>query len=277
MLTRRPGPTTTLVLGLICAVAAGACWAFSTTVSDRATVLDEAYTIAKSEPVREEFAWQIADAIVPHSATSSPAALTLSNDLARKVVESSAFQRAFVTALPAIYDQVVHGTPGDVIIDPALLHQAFTDVGGTEPPNLSLTITSAQVPELRAPIDLMHNAASILGALAALLIGFGLAMAPHRGRAVMRIGRWLITTGLVTVALFWAVPTLALLPLGGWIGVIGTVLATGDWLVLPASVLAAFGVAILVMGRAGEAESRRSTLSVIPTPTARVPKHRSIN
>lgn len=93
----------------------------------------------------------------------------------------------------------------------------------------------------------------------------------------MRIGRWLITTGVVTILVFWALPTLALLPLGGWISVIGIVLATGDWLVMPASVLAGVGIAIVVMGHAGEAESRRVELSTIPSKAGRTPTRPSIS
>jgi len=276
MHTRRLSPTTTLVLGLTAAVAALGCWAVSSTVTDRHTVVNEAYTIAKSEPVREEFAWKIADAIAPHSATSSPAALNLSNDIARKVVETTAFQQAFASALPAIYDEVVNGAPGDVTLDAGLVAQAFAEAGAPQPPNLTLTVTRGQVPDLRDTLSVMDNLTAILAALAVLLIGIGVAIAPHRGRAIMRIGRWLITTGLAAVLMFWALPTLALLPLGGWIGVIGIVLATGDWLVVPASVLAAFGIAIVVMGRAGEAEGRRRELAVIPTMKARTPTRTSI-
>ncbi len=277
MHTRRISPTTTLVLGLAAAVGAVGCWAVSSTVTDRRTVLNEAYTIAKSEPVREEFAWKIADAIAPHSAASNPAALNLSNDIARKVVETAAFQQAFASALPAIYDRVVDGAQGDVTLDTGLVAQAFAEASAPQPPNLNLVVTRDQVPDLRDSISVMEDLTAILAALAVLLIGIGLAIAPHRGRAIMRIGRWLITTGIVAVVMFWALPTLALLPLGGWIGVIGIVLATGDWLVVPASVLAAFGMAILVMGRAGEAEGRRRELAVIPTKQARTPTRASIS
>ena len=277
MHARRISPTTTLVLGLAAAVGALGCWAASSTVTDRRTVLNEAYTIAKSEPVREEFAWKIADAIAPHSATSNPAALNLSNDVARKVVETTAFQQAFASALPAVYDQVIDGAQGDVTLDAGLVAQAFAEAGAPQPPNLTLAVTRDQVPDLRDSIKVMEDLTAVLAALAVLLIGIGLAIAPHRGRAIMRIGRWLITTGIVAIVMFWALPTLALLPLGGWIGVIGIVLATGDWLVVPASVLAAFGMTILVLGRAGEAEGRRRELAVIPTMKARTPTRTSIS
>jgi|GEM_PF-3752290 hypothetical protein len=276
MRSRTPSPVTTLVVGLVFAVAAGGCWALSSTASDKQTVLNEAYTIAKSEPVREEFAWQIAEAIAPHSATSAPSTLNLANEVARKTVASPAFQQAFATALPAIYAQIVEGAPGDVVLDPALVQQAFASVGATPPANLQLIAFRDKMPDLRGPIDVVHTMAGVLGALGAVFIGFGLAMAPHRGRAIMRIGRWLITTGLVTIVLFWALPALALLPLGGWIGVVGIILATGDWLVVPALVLAAFGIAILVVGRAGEAETRRRALAIIPNHIGRAGTRSSV-
>ena len=276
MRSRAPSPVTTLVVGLVFAVGSAGCWALTSTVGDEQTVLDEAYTIARSEPVREEFASQIAAAIAPRSAGSAPEALNLANELARKTVGTAAFQQAFATALPAMYAQVVDGEPNDVVLDPTLVKQAFASVGATPPANLQLVALRSRMPDLRGPMDVLHTMTSALGAFAAALIGLGLALAPHRGRAIMRVGRWLITTGVVAILLFWALPTLALLPLGGWIGVIGIVLATGDWLVVPASVLAAFGIAILVMGRAGEAEDRRRELAVIPSHLGRAGTRSSI-
>ena len=276
MFTRRPSPVTTLVIGLLCAVLAGGCWAIAATLNDERAVTNEASAIAKSEPVREAFAWQIAEALAPHSATTASSALNLANDIATRVVESAAFQQAVAAAMPAIYAQIVKGNAADVVLDPALVNQAFVSVGATAPPNLSLVARRGEVPDLRNPLDVMQKLSVIFAALAALLIGLGLLIAPHRGRAVMRIGRWLITTGILTVVIFWALPTLAFLPLGGWIGVAGILLATGDWLAMPASVLAAFGVAILVLGNAGESQARRRELAVIPKPVGRTPIRSSV-
>ncbi len=277
MFTRKLSPVTTLVVGLVCAVLGASCWAISSTISDERTVLNEGSAIATSEPVREAFARQIAEAIAPRSAVATTTELNAANELASRVVDTGAFQQAFVAALPAIYAQVVHGSATDVVLDPGIVNQAFAAAGALPPPNLALTARHADLPDLRSTLDVMSNLALAFGALAALMIGFGLAMAPHRTRAVMRIGRWLITTGLLAIFLFWALPTLALLPLGGWIGVIGILLATGDWLTLPASVMAAFGIAILVLGNAGETEARRRKLEVIPSPVGRSPVRSSIS
>lgn len=276
MFTRRPSPVTTLVIGLLCAVLAGGCWAIAATLNDEPAITNEASVIAKSEPVREGFAWQIAEAIAPHSAATASTALQLANDISNRVVESAAFQQAVTAALPAIYGQIVKGNPGDVVLDPTLVNQAFASVGVTAPPNLALVARRTQIPDLRSTLDVMQTLSFAFAALAALFIGLGLSIAPHRGRAVMRIGRWLITTGLLAVLTFWALPTLAFLPLGGWIGVVGILLATGDWLTMPASVLAAFGVAILALGNAGETQARRRELAVIPTPVGRTPVRSSI-
>lgn len=265
-----------LVVGLALGVVAGASWATSTTLHDEHTILDEASAIAKSEPVREEFGWQIAEAIAPHAATTSPTALNLANDVAGKVVDSAEFQQAFAAALPAIYAQVVDDAPGDVVLDPGLVNRAFASVGAPVPGNLRLVALRDKMPELQGSIRVISTAAPMVGALAAILILWALALTPRRVRAVSRIGRWLITTGLVTVIVFWALPSLALVPLGGWIGVVGIVLATGDWLLLPASVLVGVGIAIVVFGNAGEAEHRRQELSTIPTKVGRVPNRASI-
>jgi hypothetical protein len=270
-MTRRPSPVFLLVAGLVCAAIAGGMWAVASTVRSRATVLAEATSIARSEPVREHFAWQIADAIVPHSAASNPIDITRANDIARKAVESDAFQQAFVTALPGIYDRVVEGAGNDVALDPGLVSTAIVSAGGTPPQGFVLRVEASDLPDLRRPLDLMIRASAALGALGILLIGIGLGTSTHRGRAVMRIGRWMITMGILTIVVFWLLPTVAFLPLGGWVSVVGIVLATGDWLVMPAAILTAIGITILVLGRAGEAETRRRNLAAIPHQLGRSP------
>jgi hypothetical protein len=271
VITRRPSPTFLLVAGLLCA-AVGACtWAVANTARNRSTILAEATTIAKSEPVREAFAWQIADALVPHSAASTPADIARSNDIARRAVESDAFQQAFVAALPSMYDRVVAGTDADTVLDPALVDTAVTSAGGTPPFGFTLKVAASDLPDLQRPLDLMVRAGTAIAALGVVLIGCALAISDHRGRAVMRIGRWMITLGLVTITMFWLLPMAALLPLGGWISVVGIVLATGDWLALPAAILTVAGITIVVLGRAGEVETRRRNLAAIPNQIGRTP------
>jgi hypothetical protein len=271
VITRRPSPAFLLVAGLLCVATAAGMWAVASTVRNRGTVLAEATTIAKSEPVREEFAWQIADAIVPQSAATSPIDINHANEIARKAVETDAFQQAFVAALPAMYDRVVEGASADAVLDPGLVATAITAAGGTPPPGLMLHAKASDLPDLRRPLDLMLRASVAFGAFGLLLVAFGVATTSHRGRAVMRVGRWMITLGLLTIATFWLLPTVALLPLGGWISVIGIVLATGDWLVLPAAILTVAGIAIVVIGRAGEVETRRRNLAAIPHQAGRSP------
>lgn len=271
MITRRPSPVFLLVSGLLCAALAGGLWAVASTVRNRSTVLAEGTSIAKSEPVREEFAWQIADAIVPHTAVSDPIEINRANDLARKAVESDAFQQAFVAALPALYDRIVRGAPDDIALDPTLVATAMASAGAAPIPGFTLHVAASDLPDLRRPLDWMLGASLALGVAGILLVAIGIATSQHRGRALMRIGRWLITVGVLTIALFWLLPTVAFLPLGGWVSVIGIVLATGDWLVLPAAILTAAGITIVVLGRAAEAETRRRNLAAIPQQMGRAP------
>jgi hypothetical protein len=277
VITRRVSPTFVLVTALLCLAVAGGMWAVASTARNRSTVLAEARTIAESEPVREHFAWQIADALVPHSAASNPADITRSNDIARKAVESDAFQQAFVAALPAIYDRVVEGATADVVLDRGLASSAVLSAGGTPPPDLTLQVRASDLPDLRRPLELMMRASVALAILGLLLLVVAVATTSHRGRAVMRVGRWMITVGLLTIVTFWLLPTLALLPLGGWVGVIGIILATGDWLALPAALLTAAGITIVVLGRAGEAETRRRNLANIPQQIGRSPSRPRIS
>jgi hypothetical protein len=143
--------------------------------------------------------------------------------------------------------------------------------GATPPPGLSLGVGAGDVPDLHRPLDLMLRASTVLAAIGLVLVALALALAPHRGRAVMRIGRWMITLGVLTIVLFWLLPTAAFLPLGGWVSVVGMVLATGDWLVVPAAIITAAGITIVVLGRAGEVGTRRRNLEVIPQATRRNP------
>lgn len=276
-MTRRPSPVFVLVVGLVCTALAAGFWAVASTVRNRTTVLAEATSIAKSEPVRDEFAWQIADAMVPHSAVSSPTEIARANEIAHRAVESDQFQQAFVAALPAIYDRMVEGTGADVVLDPALVNSAILSAGGTPPVDLNLHVTGGDIPDLQRPLELMLRGSIALGVVGILLVAFALAVAPHRGRAVMRIGRWMITFGLITIAVFWLLPTIAFLPLGGWVSIVGIVLATGDWLAVPAAILTAVGITILVLGRAGEAETRRRNLSTIPQAVRRNPTRARIS
>ncbi|MGZ4675151.1 MAG: hypothetical protein ACXVJ7_10950 [Acidimicrobiia bacterium] len=267
-MTRRISPQFILVVGLVCATFAGALWAFGSTVTNRRTILAEADTIAKSEPVREEFASQIADALAPHDALAgNPVDINRANDLARQAVETPQFVQAFTAALPNIYSRLVDGTPGDIVLDPGLIGQAAAAVGAQLPSGFTAHVSAVDVPDLRHSLDMMRRASLALGLAGMVLVGLALTWSDHRGRSVMRIGRWLVTVGVITILVFWLLPTVALLPLGGWISVIGIVLATGDWLAVPAALMAALGVTIVVIGRAGEAETRRRNLEVIPTAT----------
>jgi hypothetical protein len=253
------------------AVFAAAVGATVATVERRAAVLDEADRIARSEPVREEFANQIADAYVPHNALSNPEDINRSNDIARRAVRTPEFRDAVVAALPGFYDLIVTGTTGDVYLDPGLVREALAATGNLPPAGLSLHLSSDDVPRLHRSLDVATRAAVVMGIAGAFLIGLGLVLAPNRTQAVTRIGRWLITVGVLTVVIFWALPTLAFLPLGGWVAVLGIVLATGDWLLLPAAVLAVAGIAVVIMGHASETAARKRELAVIPRVAHRRP------
>ena len=157
------------------------------------------------------------------------------------------------------------------MLDPGLVTNAIVSAGGIPPTGFTLQVAADDLPDLRRPIELMLRASIGLLVLGLVLIGLGVATSTHRGRAVMRIGRWMITMGLLTIFAFWLLPNAALLPLGGWVSVIGIILATGDWLVLPTAILTAVGITIVVLGRSGEAETRRRNLATIPQPTGRTP------
>lgn len=264
-MARRISPTFLLVVGLACLTIAGILGALQATVTDRDRILSESDQLAKSEPVREEFSWKIAEALVPHDANSNPLEINRSNQIARTAVESAEFQQAFVAALPALYTRLVDGQGGDIDLDPLLVDQAILKAGGTPPSGYVLRVHATDVPNLHRPLELMQRGAIVLGGFGLLLVAAALIWTKHRSRAVMRIGRWLITVGVLTMLMFWVVPQFALLPFGNWPGIVGIVLATGEWLAVPAALMTALGVTILVMGRSGEAETRRRNLEVIPS------------
>jgi hypothetical protein len=267
-MTRRFSSSFLLVVGLVCTTIAASGWALQATITSRSRVLGEADQIAKSEPVREEFAWKIADVLAPHSAAlSSPQDLNHANDVARRAVETPEFAQAFVYALPALYDRVVNGQPADIALDANLVNTAIVKGGGIPPAGYVLRVAASDLPDFRRGLDMVRRASMFLGAFGILLIAGAVIWSEHRSRAVMRIGRWLITIGLLTILMFWLLPMVAFLPLGGWFGVLGIVLATGDWMAVPAALMTALGITILIMGRASEAEARRRALAVIPTAT----------
>lgn len=264
-MARRISPTFLLVIGLTCLTIAGILGALEATVSDRDRILSESDSIAKSEAVREEFAWKIADGLVPHDAAiSNPIEINRSNQVARTAVESPEFQQAFVAALPALYTRLVDGQGGDVDLDPLLVDQAIVKAGGAPPSGYVLRVHATDIPDLHRTLNMMQRAAIALGAFGLLLVAAALIWTKHRPRAVMRIGRWLITIGVLTMLMFWVIPQFALLPFGNWPAMVGLILATGEWLAVPAALMTALGVTILVMGRSGEAETRRRNLEVIP-------------
>lgn len=264
-MARRISPTFLLVVGLTCLTFAGILGALHGTITDRERILSESDAISKSAAVRAEFSGKIAETLVPHDASSPTIAIVQSNQVAAAAVRSPEFQQAFVAALPALYDQLVDGRGADIDLDPALVDQAIVKAGGAPPPGYVLRVHSGDVPDLKRPLALMQRGAVVFGALGALLVVAALIWTRHRSRALMRIGRWLITIGVLTILGFWVVPQFALLPFGGWSAVIGIVLATGEWLALPAALMTALGVTILLMGRSSDAETRRRNLEVIPT------------
>jgi hypothetical protein len=266
-MARRISPTFLLVVGLVCLTFAGIAGALHATITNRERVLGESDSIARSEAVREEFGWKIAEALAPHDAGSNPIAINASNQVGRAAVESPEFQQAFVAALPALYDHLVAGQTGDVELDPGLVDQAIAKAGGVAPSGYVLRVYSGDVPNLKRTLSLTERAAFFLGIFGLLLVTAALIWTRHRPRAVMRIGRWLITVGIITILVFWLLPHVAFLPFGGWPAMAGIILATGEWLAVPAALMTALGVTILVMGRSGEAETRRRNLEVIPTVT----------
>jgi hypothetical protein len=145
------------------------------------------------------------------------------------------------------------------------VNTAIAKAGGTPPSGYVLRVYSGDVPNLKRPLDLMQRGALAFGAFGLLLVVAALVWTRQRARAFMRIGRWLITIGVATILIFWLLPQVAFLPFGGWSAVLGIILATGEWLAVPAALMTALGVTVLVMGRSGEAETRRRNLEVIPT------------
>jgi hypothetical protein len=273
-MARRISPTFLLVVGLTCLTLAGILGAVQATVTNRDRILSESDSISRSEAIRQEFSWKIAEALAPHDASANPTAINQSNQVARAAVESTQFQQAFEAALPALYDRLVQGQGTDVDLDPGLIDQAIVNAGGIPPQGYVLRVYSGDVPNLKRPLDIMQRAAVVLGGFGLLLVVAALAWTKHRPRAVMRIGRWLITIGVLTILVFWLLPHVAFLPFGGWVAMAGIVLATGEWLAVPAALMTVLGVTILIIGRSGEAETRRRNLEVIPT-VGRNPAHPS--
>jgi hypothetical protein len=257
-----------LTAGLLLTIAGGSLWALEATVVDRDRVVAHADEILHQGPVRTALATRLANALVPPDpdppddqiGQPSPAL-----PLAEDAVAQPQFTRAFAGALALVHAHVVDGSTAPLALDPHLVGEAVAEARGGAPVTpVAITLDESLFPRAHDSLSRLELAAGLLLALGVALVVAGLVTGDHRARAVMRIGRWAIVTGAVTVLATWALPTLVLEPLGGWSAVTGIVIGTADWLAPVAGGLVVFGGALVLGGHLWDSRGRRRTLAVIP-------------
>lgn len=268
-MTRRRVPAELLlVVGLMLMVVAAGIWALETTATNVRRISATADALLKTEPVHTSFAKKVAAALT--APTGEPtqgdpeAALAAALIVGDRAVDRKPFERAFEESLAGVHAHVFDRATGAIVLDPQLVGQAVAQATGNEAVPIGVSMDGDAFPNLHDSNMRAKTAAPLLGALGLIFMLFGLALSAHRPRALMRIGRWSLVSGFVAMIFFWVLPTVLLEPIGGWPGVIGIVIGSGDWLVLPAAVLALAGALMIVAGHQWEGVEARRALAVIP-------------
>ena len=257
-----------LVVGLMLTVVAGGLWALETTAHDATRIAKTADALLKTDPVRTAFAKKIAAALT--APTTDPTQVLPEEELASALVVGDnavarpPFAQAFAGALDQVHAHVFDQATGPIVLDQELVGRAVAQATGGEPAPMTISVDGDLIPNLHQSDTRLRTTVPLLGLLGVLLVLIALVMSDHRARAVMRIGRWMLVSGLVGIVVFWLLPTVLFEPLGGWPAVLGIVTASGDWLLVPAAVLALGGALMIVAGHQWERVAGRRALAVIP-------------
>ena len=257
-----------LVVGLLLTVVAGGLWALETTAHDSRRIEKTADALLKTEPVRTAFAKKIAAALTVPNADPTQALpeeeLASALLVGDNAVTRPPFALAFAEALQQVHAHAFDQATGPIVLDQEQVGRAVAQATGGEPAPITISIDGDLIPNFHESDTRLRTTVPLLGVLGVLLVLIALAMSDHRARGVMRIGRWMLVSGLVAITAFWLLPTVLFKPLGGWPAVVGIVTASGDWLVLPAAGLALGGALMIVAGHQWERAAGRRALSVIP-------------
>ena len=246
-----------------------ALWTLEVTVLDAARTADAASMVLHEAPVRQGMAERVGAALAADPSADPLAAVGVVP--ATRTVDQPEFETAFRAAVLEVHRHIFDGAQGPIVLDPALVRQAAIVAG--EPPRdngaLRVTIAEGSLPDLSPSVRALRMMVPVLAVLGLLMVGAGFLVDEHRPWALGRVGRWLVITGAGTATVYWVLPRVVLLPMGGWGGVVGAIAATGEFLLPIALMLLVAGMAAIVGARRWEEWARDRTLALIPRAATR--------
>lgn len=262
-----------LWLGAI--AAAVSFWTFSAQrtildpVATRELATDLIATSAVSGTLTDQLSQQLFDRLPVDVAESEVA------DIAREVVESPRFARAFAATIGALHEQLLNGDRSKgVEIDTRALNRALEAAVTEVNPQLAeqladaepirLSIGPGRLPGLQ-PIEDGAATLMIASALVAVLgFGLGVALHPDPWRGVSLVGRRVAAVAIMPLVLYLVIPA-ALRAVGGWGEKAATFAGAYGNRILPVAIpIFVAGVGLWVGGHVG-----RRTANLPPGPRSR--------
>lgn len=213
-------------------------------------------TSAVSGTLSDQLAQQLFDRLPVDVAESEVA------EIARAVVESPRFARAFALTIGALHEQLLVGDrSSDIAIDTRALNRALTAAVADVNPQLAeqlstaepieLSIDSGRLPGLE-PVD--RGAATLMTAsavVALIAFGLGVVLHPDPWRAVSLVGRRIAAVAVMPLVLYLAVPA-ALRAIGGWGEKSATFASAYGGRILPVAIaIFVTGVGLWIGGQVG--------------------------
>jgi hypothetical protein len=263
-----------LTLGLALGVAAVLLACVSRVALDESAVQGTARTLLGTERVEEPMRARTAAAIAATVPGTAPLGPRRFERLVRTTVEQPEFLAAFRDAVGVVHRHVFVGETGPIVLEPENVRVAIVgalderepDLGGQVPATAApvVTVDSESIPDLDGWAPVVRRTTAISGVLAGVLLAVGLALSERRARAVARIGRWATATGVGVLVFFWLLPRVVAPLIGGWTEVGGGVVSSSSALLVPALVLIAVGVAVIVLANRVIAIRRDHALAIIP-------------
>ncbi|MBM3673961.1 MAG: hypothetical protein FJW88_03235 [Actinobacteria bacterium] len=253
-----------LVTGLMLLVVAGSLWVLRDTLVATDRIVARSDEILAEQPVRDTLAVRLAEVLRPATPETPLAELERAQAIADEAVLTEPFAVAFERTLREIHGHVLEGDTTPVVMDETLVTEGVRRAGYTITTRIAVTVDPEVLPDLSRSSRAAGTAIPLLALAGLFLVVAALVTTGRRPVLLTRIGRWLLVSGLGAIVVVRLVPVAVLRPSGGWLGVAGIVVQTGDGVVLPAACLSLAGVATMLLGHHLATRGRRRALAVIP-------------
>lgn len=268
-----------LTLGLLGATIAAFLGALSATAFSEPVLTDTAPSMLDAARVRDPIRLRTAAALVATVGAVAAMDPESRDRLTESVLDQPAFIAGFAGVLESVYDHIFAGETGPIVVDPAAVRSATEaalaevapDATAAVPPeSLPLVaVDTASIPRLDGWDRTARVGAIVLAVTSFVAIGFGVARADKRLRAVGRVGRWCVVVGLCGLGLFWLIPTFVTPFLGGWIEVGGIALSGSSALLVPGLAAVAVGMSFMYLANRFTKLQREHALSTVPRAPSR--------